>query len=80
MDGRDWSIGCWNRNLYDSQSHIGDWVNDDGTESTPFMLKPTHWMPLPELPAKFSTVSCSQCGREFGQGKHGYSHCEDHTP
>lgn len=80
LDGRDWSIGCWNRNLYDSQSHIGDWVNDDGTESTPFMLHPTHWMELPKLPDKFKNVSCSQCGRDFGQGNHGYSHCEDHAP
>lgn len=27
---------------------------------------------------KFENVSCSQCGREFGPGDHGYSHCADH--
>ncbi len=26
----------------------------------------------------FENVSCSQCGREFGPGNHGYSHCFDH--
>ena len=28
--------------------------------------------------AKFENVSCSQCGRSFGPGDHGYSHCSDH--
>jgi hypothetical protein len=28
--------------------------------------------------AKFENVYCSQCGREFGPGNHGYSHCKDH--
>ena len=32
----------------------------------------------PGLP-RFDTVSCSQCGRTFPSGDHGYSHCEDHT-
>jgi hypothetical protein len=27
---------------------------------------------------KFEQTSCSQCGREFGPGDHGYSHCADH--
>jgi hypothetical protein len=27
---------------------------------------------------KFANVSCSQCGREFGPGDHGYSRCQDH--
>lgn len=27
---------------------------------------------------KFENVSCSQCGKEFGPGDHGFSHCEDH--
>ena len=26
----------------------------------------------------FENVWCSQCGREFGPGNHGYSHCFDH--
>lgn len=30
---------------------------------------------------RFENVSCSQCGRDFGPGDHGLSHCEDHeTP
>jgi len=29
-------------------------------------------------PNKNETVSCSQCGRSFGLGKHSYSHCSDH--
>jgi hypothetical protein len=27
---------------------------------------------------KYDNVSCSQCGRSFGPGDHGFSHCEDH--
>lgn len=27
---------------------------------------------------KYADVSCSQCGRSFGPGDHGFSHCEDH--
>lgn len=27
---------------------------------------------------KFANVSCSQCGRDFGPGDHGFSHCEHH--
>lgn len=27
---------------------------------------------------KFPETSCSQCGRDFGPGNHGFSHCEDH--
>lgn len=37
----------------------------------------------PERPAKgdeprFTNVYCSNCGREFGPGDHGFSHCDDH--
>jgi hypothetical protein len=28
--------------------------------------------------ARFEQTSCSQCGREFGPGAHGFSHCADH--
>lgn len=27
---------------------------------------------------RFQNVSCSQCGRDFGPGDHGFSHCENH--
>jgi hypothetical protein len=27
----------------------------------------------------FGNVSCSQCGREFGEREAGYSHCSDHA-
>jgi hypothetical protein len=27
---------------------------------------------------KFENTFCSQCGREFGPGDHGFSHCKDH--
>lgn len=27
---------------------------------------------------RFENVSCSQCGRDFGPGDHGFSHCENH--
>lgn len=29
---------------------------------------------------RFPSVSCSQCGREFGPGNHGFSHCGNHAP
>lgn len=28
--------------------------------------------------ARFEKTSCSQCGREFGPGDHGFSHCDHH--
>lgn len=28
--------------------------------------------------ARFANVSCSQCGRSFGPGNSGYSHCSQH--
>lgn len=28
---------------------------------------------------RFSNVYCSQCGREFGPGNSGFSHCRDHN-
>lgn len=27
---------------------------------------------------KYENVSCSQCGRGFGPGDHGFSHCDSH--
>ena len=27
---------------------------------------------------RFEKTACSQCGREFGPGDHGFSHCSDH--
>lgn len=30
------------------------------------------------LDPRFANVSCSQCGRDFGPGDHGFSHCEHH--
>lgn len=29
--------------------------------------------------AKFDKTFCSQCGREFGPGDHGFSHCDSHV-
>ena len=28
---------------------------------------------------KFQKTFCSSCGREFGPGNHGFSHCKDHA-
>jgi hypothetical protein len=30
-------------------------------------------------PPRFSRTFCSSCGREFGPGNHGFSHCENHA-
>lgn len=30
------------------------------------------------MTGKFATTYCSQCGREFGPGDHGFSNCENH--
>jgi uncharacterized OB-fold protein len=27
---------------------------------------------------RFELTSCSQCGRGFGPGDHGFSHCKNH--
>ncbi len=35
--------------------------------------------PTPTPSPKFSRVSCSNCGGQFGPGDHGYSHCESHA-
>ena len=32
-----------------------------------------------DVEPKFASVSCSQCGQDFGPGDHGFSHCENHT-
>lgn len=29
---------------------------------------------------RFPNVSCSNCGRDFGPGDHGFSHCWQHGP
>jgi hypothetical protein len=29
--------------------------------------------------ARFPNVSCSHCGRDFGPGDHGFSHCDSHV-
>lgn len=35
--------------------------------------------PVSAIGPRFQNVSCSQCGRDFGPGDHGYSHCQDHA-
>jgi len=32
------------------------------------------------MTVEFENVSCSQCGRDFGPGEHGFLHCADHSP
>lgn len=77
---RDWAIGCWNRNIFDEKTRsMGVWVRDDGSESERFFMEPTHWMNLPPLPPRFDSVTCSQCGNDFGPGNHGFSNCADHS-
>lgn len=34
---------------------------------------------LPLMTPQFDETSCSQCGRTFGPGNHGFSHCRDHA-
>lgn len=44
------------------------------------MTTETFLADLPPLPAaRFANVFCSQCGKEFGPGNHGYSHCRNHA-
>jgi hypothetical protein len=33
---------------------------------------------LPMTTPQFDSVGCSQCGRSFGPGDNGFSHCKDH--
>lgn len=38
-----------------------------------------NWIAVPAtVPPIFQNTFCSQCGREFGPGPHGYSHCINH--
>lgn len=32
------------------------------------------------MTVNFENTWCSQCGRDFGEGEHGFSHCSDHSP
>ncbi len=34
---------------------------------------------LPVMVPRFDQTGCSQCGRTFGPGNHGFSHCKDHA-
>lgn len=60
-------------------SELRDWYTSTGV---------TEWMPLPSASAplaqpteRFSETYCSQCGKSFGPGPCGMSHCSDHeTP
>jgi hypothetical protein len=41
------------------------------------------WLKAQHLPQRkpafrFAVVSCSQCGKDFGPGDHGFSRCVDH--
>jgi hypothetical protein len=51
-----------------------------------------HYCPTPDLckaadfchnrrdgKVRFPNVSCSQCGKDFGPGNHGFSHCASHA-
>ena len=42
-----------------------------------------HWAEFPLSPPvrspRFQNVSCSNCGRDFGPGDSGFSHCENHA-
>jgi len=31
------------------------------------------------MSSRYDDTFCSQCGKSFGPGGNGYSHCEDHT-
>jgi hypothetical protein len=51
LGGKGWSVGCWNENIWDGDDkNWGVWVRDEESDTEPFYLTPTHWMPLPELP------------------------------
>ena len=45
LGGQDWAIGSWNKDSFDGP----EWQND-GLEPVAFIVQPTHWMPLPDLP------------------------------
>jgi hypothetical protein len=36
--------------------------------------------PILDAKPRFPNVSCSQCGRDFGPGDNGFSHCWNHSP
>lgn len=56
LGGADCAIGSWNPTAFD-----GPQWEDDGLEPAPFIVEPTHWMPLPE-PLSTANWSCKTCG------------------
>lgn len=69
----------------DAASIIGDWC-DEMAESgnlvteADLMAVQSKLNGLVQLPKPtFPNVSCSQCGRDFGPGEHGFSHCKSHS-
>jgi hypothetical protein len=54
---------------------------DDGNAKATVSLTPEEASLLSmnaASPPKFSETSCSQCGRVFGPGNSGFSHCDQH--
>jgi len=88
--GNRYTYGLRNRPLSTGTAPKGFIIGSDGlatgrarwgTIQYPRQLTPDEIYDF-ELEIMDNSVSCSQCGRDFVQEgrRHGYSHCEDHTP
>jgi len=52
LEDCDWVIGSWNPKAFD-----GPRWEDDGLETCPFIIQPTHWMPLPNPPTLLQSAN-----------------------
>ena len=74
----------WNVNKDGSESAPGDelCIRRDGRKDVACneALPPFTFMYVYRFrePHRFPEISCSSCGRSFGPGNHGYSHCFNH--
>jgi hypothetical protein len=61
--------GYVNLNIRKYEAEKSAWRKDMGAYLINYEMRPE----------RFPKTSCSQCGREFGPGNHGFSDCSHHT-
>lgn len=76
----DWGHYRGSGNEGDIADHVRDWERWEAAEIAGGALFDTRPDGAVDASPKFDKTWCSNCGREFGPGDHGYSHCDQHTP
>ena len=62
---------CGNSNFQEAVARAGMMERDERGAWGPVSMWRTAF--------RFEETSCSSCGRSFGPGDHGYSHCKNHA-